>query len=357
MATLSDCPTNGGAGTDFINGDPAHNINPYILSVFINDAAGENETFYLDQPNGAGGPQQFGYANLSNAYYSSTFATTGGISYGSNLTVLGTAAAPLRAPGLYTFTFLVQVLKYIFVNLTYINSGPVPLSVTEVVTINITNPTSAGVVGDPQFAGLRGQSYQIHGVDGVVYNIITEQQCQVNARFVFLSSGECPLIEGVAGNHCWSHPGSYLGALSVQQVVEGTTHRLELVAGSSRSGFGSILLENKTMAVGATFTAGAFSVVVRSPHQVHVQTEHFSFEFTNSDMFINQAVASRVLLHKLAAHGLLGQTHSLTTYPMPTPYTAGEIDDYAVADGDLFGSDFTFNLFQRSQDSTRPAIN
>ena len=60
-------------------------------------------------------------------------------------------------------------------------------------------------MGDPQFVGLRGQSYQIHGLDGMVYNIITEQQCQVNARFVFLSSGQCPLVEGVAGNDCWSH--------------------------------------------------------------------------------------------------------------------------------------------------------
>ena len=111
------------------------------------------------------------------------------------------------------------------------------------------------------------------------------------------------------------------------------------------------------MTAGTSFTAGALSVVVRSLHQVRVQTEHLFFDFTNSDMFINQAVASRVPLHKLAAHGLLGQTHSLTTYPMPTPYTAGEIDDYAVADSDLFGSDFTFNLFQYSQKATRPVIN
>ena len=74
-------PTNGGAGTDFINGVVTHTINPYILSVFINDFAGENETFYLDQPNGAGGLRQFGFANLTNVYYSSNFTATGGISY------------------------------------------------------------------------------------------------------------------------------------------------------------------------------------------------------------------------------------------------------------------------------------
>ena len=45
--------------------------------------------------------------------------------------------------------------------------------------------TASGVVGDPQFTGLRGQSYQVHGIDGAVYNLITSPQLHVNARFVF----------------------------------------------------------------------------------------------------------------------------------------------------------------------------
>ena len=29
---------------------------------------------------------------------------------------------------------------------------------------------AAGTIGDPQFVGLRGQQYQVHGMDGAVYN-------------------------------------------------------------------------------------------------------------------------------------------------------------------------------------------
>ena len=57
-------------------------------------------------------------------------------------------------------------------------------------------PTS--VLGDPMFTGLLGQVYQVHGMDGAVYNLISEPACQVNARFVFLSSGVCPTVQGVA---------------------------------------------------------------------------------------------------------------------------------------------------------------
>ena len=35
------------------------------------------------------------------------------------------------------------------------------------------------VVGDPQFIGLRGQSYQIHGVDGEIYNIVSDADLQI----------------------------------------------------------------------------------------------------------------------------------------------------------------------------------
>jgi hypothetical protein len=48
------------------------------------------------------------------------------------------------------------------------------------------------VVGDPQFVGLRGQSYQIHGVSGEIYNLVSDGDVQYNSRFVFLDQGECP---------------------------------------------------------------------------------------------------------------------------------------------------------------------
>ena len=65
-----------------------------------------------------------------------------------------------------------------------------------VYTITMITPgtltTGAFVTGDPQFVGLRGQSFQVHGVDGAVYNIISDASMQLNSRFTFLE-GPRPL--------------------------------------------------------------------------------------------------------------------------------------------------------------------
>ena len=47
----------------------------------------------------------------------------------------------------------------------------------------ITTPVS--VLGDPQFVGLLGQSYQVHGIHGAVYSLISESSAQVNAPLLF----------------------------------------------------------------------------------------------------------------------------------------------------------------------------
>jgi len=73
----------------------------------------------------------------------------------------------------------------------------------------------ASVTGDPSFVGLLGQKYQVHGMDGAVYNLISDIHLQVNSRFVFLSSGRCPIIDGLPAANCYSHPGSYLGSICI----------------------------------------------------------------------------------------------------------------------------------------------
>jgi len=337
-------PVNGGQGTDFINGSPGHNINPYVLSVYVNDNAGETENFFLGQPNGAGGLALFGFANLTDVYFAANFTSTA-IHYGPDLTKLGTATNPLSVEGLYSFAFTIPVPLYIFVNITYRNLGPSPPAVTEIITVNLTNPGNSGVVGDPQFVGLRGQQFQVHGIDGAVYNLISEQSTQVNARFVFLASGQCPRFKDIAASNCWSHPGSYLGQVSFQQVVDGKIHQLLVTAGPANTGFESIELDGVTLAVGHSSAIGSsFAVAITGSHSLSVRTVHFSFELSNSDMFVNQAVAALIPLNRLTAHGLLGQTHHFTSRSISTPFV-GEVDDYAV-EGDIFGVDFVFNQFR-----------
>ena len=65
----------------------------------------------------------------------------------------------------------------------------------------------SSVRGDPQLVGLLGQSYQVHGMDGAVYNLISDASVQLNSRFSFLTGGEC--LRDEAGRPlftCWTHP-------------------------------------------------------------------------------------------------------------------------------------------------------
>ena len=205
--------------------------------------------------------------------------------------------------------------------------------------------TLPSVKGDPQFVGLRGQSFQVHGLDGEVYAIVSSASTQVNARFVFLSSGRCPVIDGVPASACWSHPGSYLGSISVQQIVDGRLHRLLLTSGAADAGFLSVELDDEPLRVGRSFSADPLSVEYESAYRCVVQTEEFRFVFDNSDGFINQAVWPRKPLQQLTAHGLFGQTHSLNRHATPLKFIEGDVDDYVVQDGDIFGHQFRFTQF------------
>lgn len=339
-------PLGGGNATGIItNTNSLISTSPYTLSVYVNNGvtpgseAASVESFWLAPPNNNG---LYGNATLTGSGYAANFLTGSIIRNTTAGQYLGTHTSPTNITGLYQFYFTIPVLSSILVNLTYINSGA-PNPVVDLISILVTNP--AVVVGDPQFVGLRGQSFQVHGIDGAIYNIISEQNTQVNSRFVFLSEGECPVLKGKAEQNCWSHPGSYLGEMSFQAKVAGKTHKALITAGSAHSGFASIQLDGKTLSVGDSFTFGDFAIAVKSAYHVSIQTESFSFELSNSDNFINQAVSARVPLSKISAHGLLGQTSVAKVYPTATRYIEGEVDDYVIADNDIFGTDFAFNKF------------
>jgi hypothetical protein len=346
-------PLAGGNATGQItNLNSLISTSPYVLSVYINNGEnngasgppvfvpGTKESYYFEGPSNG---RLYGNATLVSSGYSRTFSTSSLTPASPVGQYLGSANNKINTTGLYQFHFTIPVLQSVFVELTYFNTGA-PQPVVDKISILVANP--AVVVGDPQFVGLRGQSFQVHGIDGAVYNIITEANTHVNSRFVFLNEGECPIVNGVKDSNCWSHPGSYLGEMSFQQVVDGKLHRALVVAGPAKSGFASIELDGKTLKVGDSMTFGSFAISMESTHHVSIQTENYSFELSNSDKFINQAVSNRVALSKLSSHGLLGQTHAAKVYPTATRYIQGEVDDYVIADNDIFGTSFAFNKFQ-----------
>ena len=211
---------------------------------------------------------------------------------------------------------------------------------------NAVNAPSA-VLGDPQFVGLRGQSFQVHGIDGAVYALVSSPSTQVNARFVFLSAGQCPSLAVIA-TACWSHPGSYLGAVSVQELVAGyDTQQLVVESGARDVGFVSVTLNGHPLATGDSTSAGHFSVHVVSSHRLVVRTVELQLTLDNSDGFINQQVEALVELHSMTAHathGLLGQTHSVRHQSKGSiKHVEGEVDDYVVSG--LLEHDFPYDRF------------
>jgi len=145
--------------------------------------------------------------------------------------------------------------------------------------------------------------------------------------------------------NCWSLPGSYLGEISFQQVVNGVNHQALITAGSAKEGFDGIVLNGKSMKIGDSITYGSFSINYTSTHSATFTTEHFNFDLSNSDMFINQAVSLRIPMKELTSHGLLGQTHSNKIYANTIRYIEGTVDDYIIDDDDIFGTDFVYNQF------------
>jgi hypothetical protein len=331
-------PLTGGNDTGgYTIATPAVPTSPYILQVLVNDIQEPGFTGFAHE-------QFFIYPGFGNATLTSMYYQTSPSS-GHLATTLGTAAAPNQAIGIYTYIFNIPVGGLLSLNMSY-NSTQNPFDV-DVIFIQVANPRSVQIVGDPQFVGLRGQSYQVHGIDGAVYNIISEQNTQVNSRFVFLSEGKCPMFNGVADTNCWSHAGSYLGELSFQQVVDGKIHAILVSAGSAMEGFSAVQMDGRAIKIGETKTYGSFSVSYTATHAVRITTENYSFDLSNSDMFVNQVVRVKTALSQLTSHGLLGQTHSTKVYPTATRYIEGNVDDYIIADDDIFGDDFVYNQFQQ----------
>ena len=221
----------------------------------------------------------------------------------------------------------------------------------------IINPavTTSSVRGDPQFVGLRGQSFQVHGMDGAVYALISDAHVQVNTRFVFLQGPRpCPVMPstGKQASTCWSHAGSYLGELAVKTSAG---DRVLVVAGSAVDGFSSVIVNDKEIAIESTKNLQHLnnnvptgSIIYNNTHELTITCSLFTLTVENIDGFLN--IRSLAVLDgqwgRLAAHGLLGQTWQWKRYSGKVKEIEGEVDDYAIDGDDLFGERFLFSRFE-----------
>ena len=212
------------------------------------------------------------------------------------------------------------------------------------------------MIGDPLFQGFLGQRYQVHGLDGAVYAVLSQASVSINARFVFLDSGVCPVLEGVTLSNCWSHPGSYFGELAIQTEAG---DQLELVAGPAALGFSEVRLQQQSVSLsrGSTLTGRMLNVTVLSSHSLSITVDNYRLLVDNSDRFVNLLSVEVLNWHRLVAvdqpHGLLGQTWQPLRRERrgdgvlsAAQVTEGSVDDYTIAGDQLLGTDFLFNKFQ-----------
>ena len=212
-----------------------------------------------------------------------------------------------------------------------------------------TGRPAAGVLGDPQFIGLRGQSFQVHGIDGAVYALISEPAMQLNSRFQFLTGPRpCPVMPstGRVSKACWSHDGSYLSELGVR--VRETDEMAWIVAGDATLGFERVEVNGQWMLVNDT--TASHSVQLISTHELLLTAGSFAIEVESVDGFVNlRSVRPTVPFSRLRSHGLLGQTWSSQRHGSMLRVIEGEVDDYLIDDDSVFGTQFVYNQYQVEQ--------
>lgn len=243
--------------------------------------------------------------------------------------------------------------------------------------------------GDPQFGGLAGQSFQVHGRSGEHYAVISTPSLHLNALFNLVTAGRCPeqLSQRTA---CWSHTGNYFAsvtalikhsaALSLDQaqqllpaaetliphgLPDLTVRRdyqpssepvaISVKAGRIEDGLTVTLAGSTRLAPFDGWQAVALSagryvwVYQASADVVALLTAEFVLRLDNSDGFLNlAAVMTPALQQRVAAvegqsagvgrvleasmpHGLLGQTWSGRRHNSRLRVVEGDVDDYVVS--------------------------
>jgi hypothetical protein len=145
------------------------------------------------------------------------------------------------------------------------------------------------------------------------------------------------VVDGHRLTNCWSHPGSYFGALALRTA---SGHRLLLEAGSAKEG---LKLSIDSTPYSSPVSFDDLTVTRMNSHRAVIEAGVYRFVVENSDNFINLMevdVTDWTALRKdVQSHGLLGQTWHLKGKWA----VEGEIDDYAEGDNDMFGINFLYN--------------
>ena len=235
-------------------------------------------------------------------------------------------------------------------------------------------PLDGGVAGDPTFYGFRGQVYQVHGIAGYLFNLLTSSDLQVNARFDFIDEASKSITQTEQANlrrthsdlpstPAWSHAGTYLGLVGVRLGASS----LRITPGAYMSGFKSVTLDGQAVAAGTAYPSVILStstatVTMVSPSILRVVTSLLRFDVVNSDGFVNVQRAQLLSTSSATAErldGILGQSADASrwfpAYGADVDATAdvrgewqqAQIHDFLIVDGDILSTDFERNMFRQ----------
>jgi len=197
-----------------------------------------------------------------------------------------------------------------------------------------------GAFGDPQFMGLQGQSFQVHGRPDTLFSLISYKQkgFALNSEFVYLADGKCDYNNTV----CWSHPGTYFGKVG---ILLDNSVRVLINSGTHKQGLTVYINDKRSQPSDNAIVIGNSVIHVLDYDRVELRTADFFVTLVNSDSFLNMDVSllDKELLQqgrnkaaqqpKDAPSGLLGQTWQLKDYTSATGITKpfkGTTDDYIV---------------------------
>ena len=121
---------------------------------------------------------------------------------------------------------------------------------------------AAATTGDPLIAGFHGQSFEVSGHAGGVYNLLSLPTLQVNTRFVQLNRGDSmegwqmEALRAAAANTSsplpstwpWMHNGTYQGEVGIST----RSVRVKVVAGGYGDGFASVTINRMPLVVSDT---------------------------------------------------------------------------------------------------------
>jgi len=171
---------------------------------------------------------------------------------------------------------------------------------------------------------------------------------------LFLSSGVCPT--SFVSSACWSHPGSYLGRMSIQTQ----TSRILIESGNATIGFSSVMINTAELTVGDRIDIKRInSTDIDVTDNIHYVTSHvikvdvglYQITIHNSDKFLNlHAIKVKnwnSLTSAVQPHGILGQTwHTVAKGTVQqVAGLEGLVEDYAEQNNDLWGTETVYNKF------------